>query len=182
MIRIVWRGFIAYRTLAALRTCGLHFRDDLVHRQRGDAGCRHPIGDPEQRVASQLAANRLGEELVESLRSKQACLAGSFESCVRKLDLNRRHERTIRSPKVLEQARFARFPQGFTSPVREARVESRQTAAGFLERRRGRAAGSALVWEACTFSSQPAWRLTADEGMDSASATRMTEFQPNVHH
>jgi hypothetical protein len=102
MIRIVWRGFIAYRTLAALRACGRHFRDDLVHRQRGDAGCRHPIGDPKQRVASQLAANRLGEEFVESLRSKQACLAGSFESRVRKLDLNRRHERTIRSPKALE--------------------------------------------------------------------------------
>jgi hypothetical protein len=61
-------------------------------------------------------------------------------------------------------------------------VELRQTAAGFLELRRGRAAGSALVWQACTFSSQPAWRLTADQGMDSASATRITEFQPNVHH
>ena len=39
------------RTLAALRACGLHFRDDLVHRQRGDAGCRHPIGDMEKASA-----------------------------------------------------------------------------------------------------------------------------------
>jgi hypothetical protein len=73
------------------RTDGLHFRVNLPHRHRFDAGLGYAICNREQGIRGSLTSDRLVKQASERPRRQQAGRTRGFGGRVGQLDLDFRH-------------------------------------------------------------------------------------------
>src|SRR5258706_4542970 len=94
------------RTLPTLSADRLHFRIDLFHGYRLDAGLGHSIGYGKERVRCLLAPDGVGEQPVERLRRQQSCLTCGLRGRVGEFDLNLRHGAVLMAHSVGPSQRY----------------------------------------------------------------------------